>query len=205
MRKKFPGPILTCLAILSASAARADYQAGFDAFSTGEYETALTEWSPLAEQGDANSQFGLGLLYANGWGVAQDDATALQWYERAAGQGHGEARYNIGVMYQNGWGVEQSDADALKWMLAAAETGFAAAHRALGDMYEGGIGVDADNVQAYRWFESGATLGDSQAGFDRDELAMNMDSAAVADAIALAKRWLSEFRAMHPDHPVAED
>ena len=177
----------------------ADYQAGLDAFSIGDYEAALAQWAPLADQGDAKAQFGMGQLCANGWGTALDDAAALKWYELAAAQGHGEASYNIGVMYQNGWGVEQSDAEALKRMQAAAETGFAAAHRAIGDMYEGGIGVTPDNVQAYAWFETAATLGDSQANFDREELAMNMNEADIAAAEALAEQWLAGFRAQHPD------
>jgi TPR repeat protein len=138
---------LHCLIVLLALAAgksNADYQQGLDAFSIGEYETALAEWAPLAEQGHAESQFGMGLLCANGWGTAQNDAEALKWYELAAAQGHGEAQFNIGVMYQNGWGVDQSDAEALRWMQASAESGFPAAHRTLGGIYESGIGVAMD-------------------------------------------------------------
>jgi len=33
--------------------AHADYQAGVDAYDQGDYATALKEWQPLAEQGDA--------------------------------------------------------------------------------------------------------------------------------------------------------
>ncbi|MGH8223251.1 MAG: tetratricopeptide repeat protein, partial [Woeseiaceae bacterium] len=112
MREKL---LLCCLMLLLATASGADFEAGFAAYSRGDYETALAEWQPLAEQGDASSQFGLGLLYANGFGVAMDDAQALKWYGLAADQGHAEAQYNLGVMYQNGWGVEQSDADTVKW------------------------------------------------------------------------------------------
>lgn len=191
--------VFLLFALLEPHAALGDYQAGLDAFSTGDYETAAAEWAPLAEQGDAGSQFGMGLMSANGWGTAQDDARALEWYQLAAAQGHGEASYNIGVMYQNGWGVEQSDAETLKWMQAAAETGFAPAHRAIGDIYEGGIGVEPDNVKAYAWFESSAKLGDSQANFDREELAMNMNEAEIAEAEKLAQDWLAAFSAQHPD------
>lgn len=188
------------LLAMVAGPAFADYPKGFDAFSTGDYEAALAEWAPLADQGHADSQFGMGLLCANGWGTAQDDAEALKWYELAAAQGHGEAAFNIGVMYQNGWGVDQSDAEALRWMQASAESGFPAAHRSLGGIYESGIGVEADNVQAYRWYETGATLGDSESNYNREELAMSMDEAEVSAAQALAENWLSEFRGRHPEY-----
>ena len=36
-----------------------------------------------AEQGDAEAQFNLGILYDNGQGVPQDDAEALKWYRKA--------------------------------------------------------------------------------------------------------------------------
>ncbi len=63
------------------------FQAGLDAYKRGDYETALKEFLPLAEQGFASSQFNLGLMYARGQGVAQDYVQAYRWYTLAAGQG----------------------------------------------------------------------------------------------------------------------
>jgi hypothetical protein len=57
-----------CLAVPSW----ADGQAGVDAYKRGDYATALRDWRPLAEQGDAGAQFYLGTLYAFGQGVPQD-------------------------------------------------------------------------------------------------------------------------------------
>ncbi len=48
------------------------YEEGLEAYRRGDYETALKEFRPLAEQGFASSQFNLGLMYARGQGVAQD-------------------------------------------------------------------------------------------------------------------------------------
>jgi hypothetical protein len=44
----------------------ADYQKGYAASQSGDFATALREWTPLAEQGDAGAQFNLGLMYAKG-------------------------------------------------------------------------------------------------------------------------------------------
>ena len=58
----------------------ADFQKGWDASKKGDYATALKEWRPLAEQGDANAQSNLGWMYDNGLGVLEDDKAAVKWY-----------------------------------------------------------------------------------------------------------------------------
>ncbi len=49
------------------------YQEGYDAYNRGDYDTALKEWRPLAEQGNEAAQANLGFMYAKGQGVPQDD------------------------------------------------------------------------------------------------------------------------------------
>ena len=66
-------PIALVLSIVClATPAWADFEAGMEAYKGSEYATALREWRPLAEQGDANAQFNLGMLYTKGQGVPQD-------------------------------------------------------------------------------------------------------------------------------------
>ena len=60
--------------------ARAGFDEGLAAYYVGDFETALKEFLPLAEKGDANAQFGLGVMYHDGRGVPQDDAEAVRWY-----------------------------------------------------------------------------------------------------------------------------
>jgi TPR repeat protein len=40
-------------------------------------------WRKAAEQGEANGQSNLGILYANGQGVPQDYKRAAEWYRKA--------------------------------------------------------------------------------------------------------------------------
>ena len=56
----------------------ADFYKGFLAYNNGDYATALEEWTPLAEQGDAQAQSFLGVMYDNGEGVLQDYKTAAK-------------------------------------------------------------------------------------------------------------------------------
>jgi hypothetical protein len=70
----------------------ADFQKGLTAAQSGDYATALREWEPLAKQGDADAQYYLGVMDANGQGVPQDYKTAVKWFKLAAEQGNAYAQ-----------------------------------------------------------------------------------------------------------------
>ena len=75
---------------------------GLTAAQSGDFATALREWTPLAEQGKFDAQYNLGMMYDNGKGVLQDYKTAVKWYRLAAQQGNALAQGNLGVMYAFG-------------------------------------------------------------------------------------------------------
>ena len=102
------------------SAQAEDIEIGLAAYQTGDFATALKEWQPLAEQGIAEAQYNLGVMYESGNGVVQDYAEAVKWYRLAAEQGYAVAQYNLGLMYDNGDGVVQDYAEAVKWYRLAA-------------------------------------------------------------------------------------
>jgi TPR repeat protein len=56
-----------------------------------DYATALRLIRPLAEQGDANAQYILGVFYNNGLGVPQDYVRSYMWLNLAATQGRESA------------------------------------------------------------------------------------------------------------------
>ena len=64
------------------------------------------------QQGDAQAQNNLGVMYENGRGVPQDYDEAVKWYRLAAAQGDADAQNNLGVMYENGRGVPQDNEEA---------------------------------------------------------------------------------------------
>ena len=100
-----------------------DYQAGEDAYNRGDYETAFKKFLPLAEQGDARAQVYLGLMYANGEGVPQNDTEAVKWLRLAADQKKAHAQCWLGYMYENGKGVSQDYVLALMWLNLAVAQG----------------------------------------------------------------------------------
>ncbi len=100
--------------------------AGFDegvaAYNRGDFATAIREWRPLAEQGNAKAQYNLGFMYRNGQGVPQDDAEAVKWYRKAAEQGNAKAQNDLGFMYSKGKGVPQDYVQAHMWYNLAASS-----------------------------------------------------------------------------------
>ena len=190
MRMSLRFPIALVLAFVClAVPAWADFQAGMDAYNRGDYATALREWRPLAEQGDALAQFNLGVLYRKGRGAPQDDVQARQWFEKSAAQGQAKAQFNLGTLYFNGEGVAKDYPQAFRWFRLAADQGEALAQTKIAIMYDEGQGVPQDIVQAYKWYSLAATNGDKPAPQLRDALANQMTPAQIAEAQRLAREW----------------
>jgi TPR repeat protein len=124
--RRVTASICLTIAVLLGSAGvswSADFQKGLTAYDSGDYATALREWTPLAEQGDADAQYNLGQMHRQGRGVPQDYKTAVKWFRLAAEQGYASAQYNLGTMYGNGTGVLQDYVRAHMWFNISASSG----------------------------------------------------------------------------------
>ena len=84
---------------------------------------ALVWLRKSAAQGDSAAQLELGVMYATGDGVKQDDKMAVALFQKAATQGKATAQYNLGLMYAKGDGVKKDYAQAIAWFRKAAEQG----------------------------------------------------------------------------------
>ena len=124
------------------------FNAGWAAFRSGDYATALRVWRPLAEHGHVKAQHNVGSMYLRGEGVPKDYAEAEKWTRKAAEQGRAVAQYNLGWMYLNGLGVPRDHAEAAKWYRMAAEQKEAEALISLGLMYAQGDGVPQDKPES---------------------------------------------------------
>ena len=146
-----------------ATPGQADYLVGMMAFARGDYRAALAEWRPLAERGQAEAQFNLGVLYDGGLGIERDYAQAADWYRRAAEQGHARAQFNLAVLYADGLGLARNYAEAARWYRQAADQGKAEAQFNLGVLYENGLGVIENRTDAARWYLLAAAQGHTVA------------------------------------------
>jgi TPR repeat protein len=176
----------------SHAAIAGDYEDGLAAGEKGDFATALRLWTPLAEQGDADAQNNLGLMYDKGQGVAQDYKTAVKWYTLAAEQGNAKVQTILGVMYAQGQGVSQDYKTAVKWYTLAAEQGVAQAQYLLGMMYHLGQGVVQDYVKANMWYNIASIDGDADAIKNRDDVAKLMTPAQIAEAQKAASRCIKQ-------------
>ncbi len=64
-----------------------DFEVGVEGWGRGDYDTAVQEFRLLAEQGHAQAQVNLGIIYSQGRGVPKDSVQAYVWYTLAASQG----------------------------------------------------------------------------------------------------------------------
>ena len=115
---------------------------------------AVAETHARAGHGDADAQYELGVMYAEGRGVPQNDAVAFAWYRQAAEQGVAAAQFNVGLMYSTGRGVPLDEAEAVTWYQQAAAQGLAEAQVNLGVIFAAGQVVVSDLVTAYSYFNN---------------------------------------------------
>lgn len=152
------GALAAGLIVLAAAAALAgDFESGYAAYQKGDFARALSLWRPLAEQGHALAEYNLGLMYAEGRGVAEDQAEAKRWFAKAGAQGVVEAQFNLAGLYLAG--AEPDYAAARTWLRRAADTGLDRAQHTLAKLYQYGLGGPADQERAFHYFSLAAAQG----------------------------------------------
>lgn len=176
----------------SSQAWGADFAKGLVAAQSGDYATALKEWTPLAEQGNANAQYSLGIMYHNGEGVIQDYKTAAKWYTRSAERGFAVAQYNLAKMYGQGKGVIQDYKIAVKWYIRSAEQGLADAQNNLAVSFALGNGVIEDNVYAHMWANIARSNGSENASKLLDIIVKRMTPSQIEKAQDLARECVKK-------------
>ncbi len=189
MRKLIGLLLISGLLGAAQVASAGPFEDGVAADNRGDYATALRLWRPLANQGDADAQYNLGVMYHNGKGVAQDYAEAAKWYRLAAAQGNANAQNNLGGMYFRGQGVAQDSAEAEKWYRLAGNRENVKAQFNLGVMYANGQGVPRDYVEAVKWTRLAANQGHAGAQYNLGVCYAN--GRGVAQDHVEAHKWFN--------------
>ncbi|ELA4930042.1 sel1 repeat family protein [Vibrio vulnificus] len=122
-------------------------------YGAEDYKAALPLYLQLAEKGDANALYSLGVMNFEGEGVEQDQKKANQYYLAAAEKGNAEAMFQLAFSYNDGLGVTQDFKVANHWFASAAELGHSLATYNLGVSYLDGEGVQTDCKKAITLFE----------------------------------------------------
>lgn len=89
-------------------------------YDTGDYAQAVKLYRPLAEKGNAEAQYVLGMMYRAGRGVERDNNEAKKWYQLAAEQGQPMAQFYLGWIYaRGGKSVPKDYVKAYMWISIA--------------------------------------------------------------------------------------
>ncbi len=83
----------------------------------------------LANKGNAEAQYHVGMMYNNGIGTQRDIRQAFEWFQKSTASSDPLGAYKLGCYYDGqGAGVVAADAnEALKYKLIAANAGYALA------------------------------------------------------------------------------
>ena len=100
-----------------------------EAFEQGDFDTALREWRPAAEEGMVEAQYNLALIYYHGNGIPVDLEQAHQWYLRAAEQNYVRAQYRVAEMYEKGEGLRKDLIQAYFWFRVAGKEKYSDARK----------------------------------------------------------------------------
>lgn len=150
-----------------------------------------------AAQGDAEAQLQMGMRYAEGDGVIQNDKEAARWFALAAKQGLAEAQYQYGLALLNGRGVVQDYRAAFEWIEKPAKRGYAKAQYSLGELYRYGTGTAINKPRAYLWFNLAAAQGIDAAAKARDSLVWQIKPEQLEEMQVEARRLSQALRMGH--------
>lgn len=154
---------------------------------SNESSGLLEHWRATANRGDANAQFKLGRMYADGDGVEPDVDEAIKWHRLAATNGHSEAQFNLGVILTSGLGKERNIHEAIRFYEQAFANGIAEAAHNLAVIYDEGIEVQKDSASQHKL----AVSNDRGIGVNRDSRkALHWHQNAADKGFQESQYWL---------------
>jgi uncharacterized protein len=182
------------------------------ALRTKQFEAAISELQAAAEHGDTQSQYLLGLVYANGVGTPISQEKARRWLGTAGDKSHAEAAFALSGLLVSGSAEDR--AEAQRWLARAASLGHAGAkqlvaahalplapaHNASGSVELAREllvwAVRKEDEQAVGAFAKIAGI-DAEDAFGRTAL----DFAVISGSERLVKHLLAAgAKAVHADH-----
>lgn len=146
----------------SPSSRRALYGLGRAYAANKQTAEAVATYRKAVDKGSSSAMVELGVLLANGTGVAKDEAQARKLFERAAEAGHPRGVSNLAALSGAGAGTASDPAKSRALLAKAAESNPEAQYQ-LGLMTAEGVGGAKDDAAARALFEKAATQGHAGA------------------------------------------
>jgi hypothetical protein len=111
----------------------------------------------LADKGDAEAQYHVGMMHNNGIGTPRDPKQAFAWFQKSAASSDPLGAYKLGCYYDGqGAGIVALDPnEALKHKLVAAKAGYALAQSDVANHYA----RQGNPEEALKWWKMAADQG----------------------------------------------
>ena len=193
---------LAAFLALGVPAARADFAQGKAAFAAENYARAYALLLPEAQAGNAEAEYMVGEMTADGLGTDRSAQVAADWYKLSAGHGYLPAETTLGLLYLYGSGsagdpaaIAADPAKALPFLKAAADGGDKTAQYLLGDLYFQGTAVAQDYALAFAYTIKAAERGVIGAAYNAG--LMTARGLGTAQDPAAAYRWFALAALQH--------
>lgn len=112
--------VMAIFLALALSACASQRDVAYEAYLSGDHETALEGWRALAQRGDPVARYSLGLAYGNGtMGLRQDDEMAHILLSASARDEYVPAMLALGTLLFNS-GSSENQEEAIEWYARAA-------------------------------------------------------------------------------------
>lgn len=111
----------------------------------------------LANKGDAEAQYHVGMMYNNGIGTQKDPRQAFEWFQKSTASNDPLGAYKLGCYYAGQFvGIVTTDPnEALKYKLMAAKAGYALAQHDVAILYD----RQGNSEEALKWWRMAADQG----------------------------------------------
>lgn len=141
---KFIALVFSCLLVFAMPARASD---------TDSFNAMVA----LANKGNAEAQYHVGMMFNNGIGTERDTKQAFEWFQKAAASNDPLGAYKLGCYYDGqGAGVVATDRnEALKYKLVAAKAGYALAQFDVALLY----GQQENSEEAVKWLKMAGDQG----------------------------------------------
>ena len=115
----------------------------------------------LANKGDAEAQYHVGMMHNNGIGTRQDPKQAFEWFQKSTASNDPLGAYKLGCYYAGQFaGVVTTDSnEALKYKLVAAKAGYALAQHDVAILYD----KQGNPEEALKWWKMAGDQGHEQS------------------------------------------
>jgi len=179
--------VLCALSYFPVAPAQADdrFEQAQNQYFSGNLSAAADLFNSLAKQGNAESQYYLGLIYITDTWTGYDVHKGAAYLQTAADQNHIMAMRELGQLHETGAGFEKNLLRALDWyrksdqmaaqtattnvaalipdMQARAKSGDINAQMGLAKYYDDGQSTEPDQERALHWYLKAAQQGNQNA------------------------------------------